>query len=176
MRPFFDMADKMRRISVSPEERARMLQSGAKFRFIESFYPIDRFDCECVPIKQDWVTKLALLPPNKKRAEMSKVKKITCPRAKRDGFKKYVVICKRCRAKLAFVYSKDRKLTDFCDLHYLTQHDGQFWSGCMAVNVSQNDGLVGFECTCGVKTTPNNAEGKAFGTKSSKFILRRVRR
>lgn len=105
----------------------------------------------------------------------------------KDGRKKYSITCARCGDKVAYCWARDEKLTDWCDLHYISWHDKESWRGAMAVNVSPIDGRLGFECCCGEDTRDYRAstnlppiqkellvqymmKHRDFGTKDSKFF------
>lgn len=68
------------------------------------------------------------------------------------GYHQYNITCVNCGDQVAVVWAKDDTLKDWCDLHYMCEHDKNTWRGAMAVNVSPIDGLVGFECACGEDT------------------------
>lgn len=154
---------KLNKIITSAEIKEQVEEQGADV-LIKSPFPTDRHDCECIPeivnIKKGGARKY-----------------ITCPRTLEDGMKKYVVTCSQCSAVMAHVHAPDKSLTDWCDLHYLTQTKTEeyeveyseinkkgkevlktrketriFWHGCMAVNISPIDQSLGFECTCGQDT------------------------
>jgi len=151
---------------------------GSKKQIIISLVPVDRANCEC----------------QEKIVEMKKNLKVTkyeCPRAKEKGMKKYLITCGECGSKIAYVHAKDRKLSDWCNLHYITENTGSEWKGCMAVNISPIDEKLGFECTCGQDTrdfranttlpskmamsiAEENLIGKEFGKRNSKFKVKEV--
>lgn len=100
---------------------------------------------------------------------------------------KYFITCVRCGEKIAYVWAKNDKLQDWCDLHYLSWHDKSSWYGCFEVSISKVDGHIGFECACGEDTREfrtNNSmppiqkqlmveyslEHREFGTKKSAFV------
>lgn len=66
--------------------------------------------------------------------------------------KKYHILCATCGDKVAYVWAKDQKLTDWADLHYICWYDRESWRGAMAINVSPVDGALGIECACGEDT------------------------
>ncbi len=68
------------------------------------------------------------------------------------GYRKFKITCARCGDPIAVVWATDSTLRDWCDLHYLQEHDKNTWYGCMTVNVSQIDEQLGFECACGEDT------------------------
>lgn len=74
------------------------------------------------------------------------------PDKQSKGYEKYTITCVNCGDVVAFVWAKDGTLRDWCDLHYICEHDKNTWYGCMAVNVSPIDGQLGFECACGEDT------------------------
>lgn len=66
--------------------------------------------------------------------------------------KRYYIYCTRCQEKIAYVWAKNEKLEEWCDLHYLCSHDRETWYGALAINVSPIDGKIGIECACGEDT------------------------
>ena len=66
--------------------------------------------------------------------------------------KKYDITCTRCGEKVAYVWAKNDKLDDWCDLHYICGYNKDSWFGAMAINVSPIDGKLGIECACGEDT------------------------
>lgn len=167
----------IRKIVVSLDEQTQTKLEKKEGRVVESFYPIDRHDCACNPIKKEIINKLTSLDPKGQRAEKIKLGKVACPAG--DKLKKYEVYCKQCDSLIAKVKASSKLLKDFCDLHYICQHDNQHWFGCMTVNISPYSGKLGFECTCGQDTRdfsekdPEkekiNSVGREFGTMKSKF-------
>ncbi len=65
---------------------------------------------------------------------------------------KYDVFCSGCGEKVAYVWARNEKLDDWCDLHYICSYDKESWRGAMAINVSPIDGKIGIECACGEDT------------------------
>lgn len=105
----------------------------------------------------------------------------------KENRKKYDIICSRCGDRVAYVWARDDKLADWCDLHYICWFDKFSWRGCMTVNVSPIDAHLGFECACGEDTRDYRAnkslppvqkqlmseyamQHREFGKTSSKFI------
>lgn len=66
--------------------------------------------------------------------------------------KRFNVLCGKCGDKVAYVWAKNEKLEDWCDMHYVTWYDRESWHGAMAVNISPIDQGIGFECACGEDT------------------------
>jgi len=174
------MAKDRRTVLVSNEARLKLQQKKKDRRTVVSRYPIDRHDCKC-------------------QYMISRIKKgrkkdyYQCPRSEEQGMKKYAVICKDCKSTLAFLYATDKSLEDWCDLHYVCEHDNLKWSGCMAVNISPVDGYLGFECTCGNDTrdfranttlppqqafevAESNLKGREFNKRDSKFLVKEVQK
>jgi len=153
---------------------------GSKKQRIVSLLPIDRAGCKC----QEDIVEM------KKKLE---VVMYTCPKSKEKGMKKYLITCGECGADIAYIYAKDENLSDWCDLHYITENTGKEWKGCMAVNISPVDGRLGFECTCGNDTrdfrtnttmpsklaleiAKENLIGREFGKRNSKFKTKEVKK
>ena len=169
----------MQKISVSPEAKKELVLSKQATRRIVSWFPVDLPNCECQPI----LTKMKKTPGT--------IEHLECPKDKK-GYKNYKVACTVCKSDIAILWAKDATLKDWCDLHYITEHDSEEWNGCMAVNISPFDLSLGFECTCGndtrdfrANTTLSQKElsikiketeaGRAFNTKSSKFSVTEVK-
>jgi len=137
---------------------------------IISYLPYDKHDCDCQSI--------ILAKKNMNNRDY-----LTCPR-KTIGMKKYRIIYKKCRNIVAFVYSTDNKMSDWCDLHYVSEKENGKWKGCFTINLSPIDGKVGFECACGNDTRDFRgnlkyiykikecSKGRELGLKNSKFILK----
>lgn len=162
-------------MSISKEAKRELIKSGKTKRLIRSWFPVDRWDCECQPL----IIEI--------KKDPSKFKYIECPKV-RLNWKKYKVKCSNCNSDIAELYAKDDTLTEWYDLHYLCEHDDKDWSGCMAVNISPIDGKLGFECACGndtrdfranstLKTKDLNKKleqtqkGKEFGKIDSQFKI-----
>lgn len=159
-------------------------------RKVYSFFPIDPFDCDCFEKVQSWEKRLGEAG---KRAQsmMDREGHIVCPRSKEDKYKQYDVVCNNCGETVAQVHSTDKRLTEWCNLHYVSWHDKNKWRGCFGINLSPIDGKPGFECTCGqdtrdFRTTKNrskvyqqkkveNMEGREFGLSNSKFKLKKTK-
>ncbi len=170
---------KIKKVFVSLPEQIQTKLEHKQGRFIESFYPIDKHDCDCSTLKTEMINKLSSMSPTHQLAFKEKMGKIVCPKGDKLGFKKFKVICNNCKALIANVRASDKTLKDFCDLHYVCQHDGHYWKGCMTVNISPYTGQLGFECTCGQDTRDfsekdpvkeqENKKGRLFNQKDSKF-------
>lgn len=176
--------------SVSQEELEYLKKN--KVRKLLSPIPSDKYDCDCSSFIREWQDKLA-----KGSKEIFR-----CPRAK--GMKKFEIICGECGEKVAEVSAVDKTLKDWCDLHYYSEsrlkrikeeknykYVGK-WFGCLGLQISPKDDKLGIECACGNDTRDfrvksnltgqelkakliNNMEGRDFGLKNSKFILKEVK-
>lgn len=151
---------------------------GSKKQRIVSLVPIDRVGCVC----------------QEKIDEMKKtlsVSRYTCPRVTEKGMKQYLITCGNCGADMAYIYAKDKKLSDWCDLHYISENTGTEWKGCVATHISPIDGQLCFECACGQDTrdfranttlpskialeiAEKNLIGREFGKRNSKFKVKEV--
>ena len=175
---------KTRKPSVSRE------QYGKKQTII-SFLPYDRPGCICIPLVKAEKARLSQMLPKQRLEEQNKKRRVVCPRITEAGFKKYKIICRRCKEVVGFVHSKDKKLSDWCNFHYVSRTDGKRWYGCFSPNISPIDGSLGIECACGNDTRDFRAntnlgpkekerkiketmKGREFGKRNSKFILKEV--
>jgi hypothetical protein len=75
----------------------------------------------------------------------------------KDGRQKYELYCSGCGEKVAYVWARNEKLDDWCDLHYLCSYNKESWKGALAINVSPIDGKIGIECACGEDTRDHRA-------------------
>lgn len=161
-------------MSVSKEAKEELIKTGQSKRKIKSWFPVDKWDCDCQPI----IIEI--------KKDPSKFKYVECPKVKSLKWKKYKVQCSNCGADIAELYAKDATLSEWYDLHYLCEHNKLKWSGCLAVNISPIDGRLGFECACGndtrdfrsnttlkskdlVKKLEETEKGKDFGKVDSQF-------
>jgi hypothetical protein len=143
-----------------------------------STLPLDKPDCIC-----------KLLVDKAIRSGIT-TSYLACPRRKQEGMNPYDVVCTKCGNVVAQLYATDEKASDWCDLHSICFQVNGKWQGALAVNVSPIDSTLGFECTCGNDTRDFRASnglpqetlmrklketktGRTFGTKSSKFKLRK---
>ena len=176
----------LRKVSASREAKDRIDSKGTIK--ISSDIPVDPYNCEC---------KRAIV--NRKKDEIKK--RIECPRRNESKLKKYSIECKNCGAKVGDIHASDKKLTDWANFHYYCESrkvkgddgkkipDSYQWFGAMAVQVSQFDGKLGIECTCGQDTRDfrgnttmhktqleeiisENMKGRDFGKLNSKFVLK----
>lgn len=106
----------MKRASVSHEELGHLLVNGK--RRIVSFIPVDKFDCDCFASRSDWAEKISKMKVEDRKIMQSQGKVFDCPRAK--GKKKFAIYC-TCGDLLAYVHADDDNLTNWCNLHYITE-------------------------------------------------------
>jgi len=175
---------------VSNDTRAMLADNKTKGQILYSFFPCDRWNCECVVLKNDKIAKLALLNEEKRREAILREDHMECPRDK-DGMKCYRITCNNCDSIIAELWSKDEALSDFCDLHYISYTDGEVWKGAFGINISPIDGKLGFECACGSDTRDfranttmpgkavkdkidENMQGRDFGVQGAKFNLTQI--
>lgn len=160
-----------------------------KHKKVYGFFPIDKSDCECASVIQDIKNKLSLLNEQKQRDLKYEMEVLRCPRDK-SGMSKFKISCNNCGADLAECWATDETLVDYCDLHYISYHDGEYWQGALGVNISPIDLKIGFECCCGEDTRDfrlktnvpddvkkekeKNLQGREFGKKDSKFKSEKV--
>ena len=164
------------------KEIKKLIKMTGLYRII-SKYPIDKPNCAC----QEHIVS------DKKVARPSIY--LTCPRDKK-GMTRYLVTCGKCGEKIALVWSKDKSLTDWCDLHYISEarmvKKESLWFGCVAVNISPVDLTLGFECSCGndsrdfranqtlpreklLKKIAETETNREFNKKDSKFKVRKFK-
>lgn len=114
-----------------------------------------------------------------------KTEYIRCPRDKKD-MKKFKLYCGMCGDLVGECYATDDTLTDYCDFHYVSTHDGEYWHGALGINLSPIDQMIGIECGCGNDTRDFRANntllpelkkqkidetsyGRAYGNKESRY-------
>lgn len=166
--------------SVSNESKELLKDNKLKKREIVSQFPIDLPNCECGQLIQRKKQEITL--------KGNDGKMITCPR-NRKGYKQYEIFCKKCKAKVAEVFARNKKLEDWFDLHYYSWHDKKNWHGAVGLNISPIDQSVGFECACGNDARDFRAnqtmrgkqladkinetvDGREWGKRNSKFKLK----
>lgn len=149
---------------------------------IVSDIPYDRPNCICESLIYRYKAM---------KAQNPRLAGVSCPRDK-TGMKHYNIVCSNCGEIVAQVWSADKELSDFCDLHYVVSHDDKNWFGAATLNISQIDGKLGIECSCGQDTRDfraNNvlshakieevekiaSKGRAFGKLDSKFKLKEIK-
>jgi hypothetical protein len=165
-----------RKASISLERKNKLLADKKEYGELLSFFPVDRHDCECAKMRQDWSHKLSMMTEKNRRQEIDRIGTLECPKNKK-GMKKYQVRCRNCESILAYLYAKDKSLSDFCDLHYYAVYTLDSWMGCFTVNLNPYDGKLTFECSCGQDTREmmykkiDNSVGREFGKKNSKFLV-----
>jgi len=142
---------KQRIVSPSPEA-VRALGQRTK-REIVSFLalnpmPIER---EISKEKSELIRSMAEMSVKERLLFMKQKKQIDFVKDK-TGYKLYSVSCVNCGEKMANVWATNGKLVEWCDLHYINWYDEKSWHGCLTVNISPIDGLLGFECACGEDT------------------------
>lgn len=166
--------DKINRVAVSEGERAefeelKKIDPKAKTKIIFSFFPCDKWDCECQPDINDLKVRFANMTPKEVGNLKYKMEYLKCPR-KKLGMTKYKIICNNCDEQVGQFYAREDDLNDWCDLHYISSHDGQYWQGAQIVNISPIDGAIGFECACGVDTRDFRANATLKGRQLLKKI------
>lgn len=144
------------RISVSNKEKSQFDQIKNKHphvtkKIIYSFYPVDRHDCPCQKTIQEFNYGLDKLSFEEVGAVRLKTEYIRCPRDK-TGMTKFKLYCTYCGELVGECYATDNTLKDFCDFHYVSTHNGEYWQGVLGVNMSPIDGMIGIECCCGNDT------------------------
>lgn len=159
----------IRTIPVSQSTKEFLASKKTGGQYIFSFFPVDGWDCECVPVIQDWQVKFASMNENERRATILRLDHLECPKDK-TGLKLFTITCDNCGATIAKCWAKDATLAEFCDLHYISEHNGETWRGCMTINISPLDKKLGFECTCGAdtrdfRTRKSNLHGEALNRK-----------
>jgi hypothetical protein len=102
---------------VSNQMFLNLRERGGKVE-IYSFFPVDRFDCECIGKVNDAKKLFATMNAKEREAYKKKLGHIKCPRADKPGYKKYLIRCADCGAVVAYVAARDKNLTDWCDMHY----------------------------------------------------------
>lgn len=180
----------IRKVFASREAKIASLKSSNGKIEIYSFFPCDKYDCECQPLVLEWKKKLAVMPPSEAKATMKEKKFLECPKS-RVGYNRYEITCKNCSHILGYCYSKDSTLKDFFDFHYVSWTNGNYWYGCFTPSISPISQQLCIECTCGQDTRDfranmtlpsetasmiekSNSKGRDFGTKDSKFAVRQV--
>lgn len=170
-------------MKTSPETRKLVENKGGKHQIVAG-YPSDLPGCSCHSLVAS--AKQTIRRPAY----------IECPRDKK-GMKKYVIYCSKCKENIAVLWAKDKKLSDWCDLHYISEariiKDDCYWFGCASVNISPVDLSLGFECFCGNDTRDfrgnqtlgeeklsamikKTEKGRSFGNKDSRFKLKLFRK
>ena len=130
--------------SLSKMAREQFKDSSENRSRIRSILPMDRSDCDCFGLVDAYWQEAG--KGHKAEGE------ITCPRSKNKGYTKYIITCANCGNPVAEVYAKDKTLSDYCNLHTISETDGEHWFGCFALNLSPIDGSIGIECSCGQDT------------------------
>ena len=175
--------------AISPDEMRRIgkMKKGQRRRII-SFFPVDRYDCACLPIVSDFKLRMPQMSEADRSETVRKIGYLRCPGHKRVGMRPYEVSCGKCKATVAYCYATDPSLSDWCDLHYVCEHDGKRWYGARTVNISPVDGKLSFECCCGNDTRDfranrqlpekitrrieeKNRVGRELGKHNSRFIV-----
>jgi len=105
------------RASISQEEEKFIRENGK--RVVYSLMPIDKHDCDCFSLKQDWAERISKMPLDQRKGANSREFAFHCPRAK--GKKKYQLFCGECGDLLGEVYADNDQLKNWCDLHYIVQ-------------------------------------------------------
>ena len=119
-----------------------------KRKIIYSFFPCDRGDCECQPVIQDLKNKFSNMQQREIRNLKFNMEYLRCPKDK-TGMVKFKMVCNNCKEIVGELYATDETARDFCDFHYISVHDGNFWQGALTPNISPIDQLIGMECCCG---------------------------
>jgi len=180
----------IRKIFSSRETNVMAKKAKNKKVQIMSFFPIDRFDCECAKDILEWKKKLATSPEKDRASLMSKQGYLTCSHNK-EGMRRRVITCKNCKEVLGYCWATDDTLKDWCDFHYIQWSDGEEWHGCFTPHISPITQQLCLECCCGADTRDFSANmtlpgkvayrieeknkiGRKFGEKDSKFQTRIV--
>ncbi len=177
-------------ITASKDIATQMKLLKQKKVIIYSFFPVDKADCVCHIMIDQWKKKIALMPPQQKDAEIHRLGNLVCPRDK-TFMHRYEIYCTNCGAIQGYCWATDATLKDWCDFHYTSWTDGKQWFGCFTPHVSPIDESLCLECTCGNDTRDfranmtlptkmstmleeSNKIGRDFGKKDSKFKVNQI--
>jgi len=176
-----------RKIYASQEAAFQAQQSSNKFVKVYSFFPLDRADCECQQMIQNWKMKLAQSVEKDQRRFMAEQEFLVCPRDK-TGLTRYKIICNECGMIQGYCWASTPELIDWCDFHYVQWTRGDFWRGCFTPHISPITQQLHLECCCGVDTRDfranmtinqreaerreaENSIGRAYNQSDSKFLV-----
>lgn len=145
-----------RQVPVSQSESQRFRELKASHpeitkKIIYSFFPCDRYDCECQKVLKDIKNTFSTMTPKQVAEYKFRTEFIRCPRDK-SGMNKYRIFCAQCDEVVGECYATDETLSDFCDFHYIVSHDGEHWCGALTPQLSPIDQKIGIECCCGNDT------------------------
>lgn len=181
----------MRRIIYASKETALVAKaSKAKLVKVYSFFPIDRADCDCKKLIQEWNKRLAIENDEGRRKLLEKTPFLECPRSKNKNLTRFEIKCTSCGDLQGYVYASDSSLSDWCDFHYVQWTAGDVWHGCFTPHISPVTQKLLLECCCGndtrdfranmtisekvaKKIEDKNAKGREYNQKSSKFVTRK---
>jgi len=172
----------IRRPSASPRMKKLIEEKGVDQITFISETPNDPIGCDCKPL---------LIKYTEMKSHGVPAENVTCPRDK-SGMKQYFIMCSNCKAHVATVWSVDKIMSDYCDLHYMSTTDGEVWYGALSLNQSPINGILGIECACGNDTRDfrsnttlppkikdkkikENDRGRSFGKRNSKFKLKEIK-
>lgn len=103
----------------SNEELAFLKKSRLLKHDIYSFFPVDKWDCECQGLINDIKNQMTHLRPEDIEDFKKSLGVVRCPKAIRPTYKKYKVKCQNCGEIVAEVFATGPDLKDYCDLHYV---------------------------------------------------------
>lgn len=156
-----DERPKIRNVSLKEAEtfqRVQQTNPTVVKRVIYSYFPCDAHDCPCQKLISDLQHKFEGMTPKQVSEYKFKTEYLRCPKDKSD-MKRYRIYCSHCSSLVGELYATDRTLVDYCDFHYISEHDGEYWYGAFGVNISPIDGHIGIECACGNDSRDFRANG-----------------
>lgn len=181
----------IRQIPNSQEAAYQAAQSPAKIVKVYSMFPVDRADCPCAKVIQEWQLRLGKATQAERQQLIEEHPFIICPRDK-SKMRRYEVICSKCNQRQGYLWATTPTLEDWCDFHYVQWTPGDYWRGCFTPHISPVTEELCFECCCGNDTRDfranmtlpavianqheaRNRYGRKFGRKESKFFVRLVK-
>jgi len=177
----------MRKIYASRETEEQAKKTPNKIVSVYSFFPIDKSDCACVKLIQEWQKRLGIASIQERKRLLEQTPFITCPRDK-TGMTRFQIMCGRCNHRQGYLWATDATLIDWCDFHYTQWTRGDYWRGCFTPHVSPVTEQLCLECCCGNDTRDfranmtlpqhiaerkerENRIGRHFNQPDSKFIV-----
>lgn len=182
----------MKRVIFASRETAiNAKASKAKMVKVYSFFPIDRANCDCKQLIQEWNKRLGIENDEGRRKLLEKTPFLECPRSKNKRMERYKIECQSCGDLQGYAYASNPSLDDWCDFHYVQWSKGDVWHGCFTPHISPITQKLLLECCCGNDTRDfranmtinekvarriedRNAKGREFDQPDSKFVASKI--
>lgn len=105
--------------SISEEEAKNLRANNLTERVIYSFFPCDKWECDCQGLIENLKVKFGSMTTNQIQTYKDRLGSVLRCTRNKNGMKLYKIHCNKCNALLAECFATDDTISDWCDLHYI---------------------------------------------------------